>query len=70
MDSLSERSDRATKALKEYSTAHIVMASAAERVCEMVVAKAFSPAEAIESLAMFASQYRRKLRELDGRAGQ
>jgi hypothetical protein len=41
------------------------MASAAERVVDMVAAKAFTPAEAIESLTMFAAQYRAKLAEID-----
>ena len=69
MDSLSERSDRATKALREYGAAHVVMASAAERVVAMVAAHVFTPGEAIESLDMFASQYRDKLRALDAKAG-
>jgi hypothetical protein len=65
MSTLAERSDRATVALREYGAAHIVMACAAERVCAMVAAHVFTPAEAIESLAMFAAQYRAKLAEID-----
>jgi hypothetical protein len=69
MDILASRSDAATKALTEYGAAHVVMASAAERVVAMVAAHVFTPGEAIESLAMFASQYRDKLRALDAKAG-
>ena len=65
MDSLASRADRATKALREYGAAHVTMATAAERVVSMVAAKAFTPAEAIESLTMFAAQYRSKLAEID-----
>ena len=65
MPTLAESADHATVALREYQTAHVVMASAAERVVDMVAAKAFTPAEAIESLTMFAAQYRSKLAEID-----
>ena len=68
MPTLAETADRALANMQAYSVAHLNMASAAERVVTMVAEHVFTPQEGIASLAEFASQYRDKLRELDGRA--
>jgi len=69
MPSLSQKADAALANLQAYSTAHLNMAAAAEMVVDMVAGKAFTPAEAVQALAGFVSQYRAKLAALDGKGG-
>ena len=70
MASLSQIADHALSNLEAYAVAHLNMASAAERVVNMVAEGAFTASEAIESLTMFVSQYQRRLAELDAKAGR
>ena len=68
MPTLAETADRALSNMQAYSTAHLNMACAAEKVSDMVAGKVFTPTEAVEALADFVKQYRAKLAEIDGRA--
>lgn len=70
MSTLAQKADRAQAALQAYQVAHINLAAAAEMAVDLVADHIFTPAEALQSLAGFVSQYRDRLAALDGRGGR
>lgn len=70
MPTLAQKSERAQDSLLAYSRAHLTLAALTERAVDSVAARVLTPSEALEGLAEFVGQYRHRLAELDGRAGQ
>jgi len=66
MPTQAETADAALANLAAYQTAHVTVAAAAEMTVDMVTDNVFTPAEALQSLAGFVSQYRDRLAALDG----